>query len=874
VDMPAERVGEPAGAPRWHPDPGVLSTDVHALIGAIGVGVMIYDADGRIVDANPAALELIGFDLAEIEGRRPRPAIPMSILPDGEPIQLDDLPVPRSLREGRPIRDQLVGLRRTDGTLLWLLVSAWPLVVDGEGIGAVATITDHSETREVEQAERTVTSATQVLVRTTDENALLQAMCQAIVEAGDYALAWIGRAENDDARSITMLAGAGAVDYVTEGLVTWSADDERGNGPTGTSVRTWTVQVCDDVHQDARLQPWQARMATFGFGSSVSVPIELGKGDRGVLTIYAPEIHAFEGRSLPLLVDLARDLEYGLRHLHTTEALATSEERFRLLAENTGDVVIVSRDGVIEWISPSIEGNLGWAPTEVVGLSMSEFSHPEDADTRLRVRSDVASGLTNTYRGRVRCRDGSWLWVDVRARAGIGADMVSTMWNTTAEVTAQEALAHAASHDALTGLANRSLLLSELDHSLAASRRSGLPTAVLLLDLDHFKYVNDSLGHAIGDELLCAAASRMIAAVRAGDVVARPGGDEFVVVMRNLADPAEALAVAERLTESFRDPIVVGDAELFSTASVGVAVATSPDQDALDLLREADTAMYQAKEEGRDRVSIFNEELRDSVTRRLHLANELRTALERDELAVWFQPEVGLGDNRVRAVEALLRWHHPSGELYTADRFIETAEETGLILDIGRWVLQESCAHAARWVAARPDHPLVVRVNLSSLQLAEAGLLEDLDEALADSGLDPRRLCVEITETAMLHETSTVRSNMAGIHRRGIRVAIDDFGTGYASLTYLRRYPVDVVKLDRSFVMNVGVRPQDEHIVAGIIELARRLGISVTAEGVERADQAELLRGLGCSGAQGYLYSKAVPPDQLQTILDDDAPMA
>ena len=314
-------------------------------------------------------------------------------------------------------------------------------------------------------------------------------------------------------------------------------------------------------------------------------------------------------------------------------------------------------------------------------------------------------------------------------------------------------------------------------------------------------------------------------------------------------------------------------AELFTTASIGVAIATGPEQDALDLLREADTAMYEAKEAGRDRISMFNEDLRESVTRRLTLANELRTALERDELAVWYQPEVGLGDGRLRAVEALLRWHHPSGELYTADRFIETAEETGLILDIGRWVIEQTCAQAARWVERRPDHPLIVRVNLSSLQLAEAGLLDDLDEALNDSGLDPRRLCVEITETAMLHETATVRANMAGIHRRGIRVAIDDFGTGYASLTYLRRYPVDVVKLDRSFVVNLGIRPQDEHIAAGIIELARRLGISVTAEGVERPDQAELLRGLGCTGAQGFLYSKAVPPEQLEQLLDADAPL-
>ena len=282
--------------------------------------------------------------------------------------------------------------------------------------------------------------------------------------------------------------------------------------------------------------------------------------------------------------------------------------------------------------------------------------------------------------------------------------------------------------------------------------------------------------------------------------------------------------------------------------------------------------MYRAKEEGRDRWSLFNEDLRDTVDQRLRIADELRDAVERGELAVWFQPEVSLIDGSLRAVEALLRWHHPSGELYPAARFIETAEETGMILDVGRWVLRRSCQEMARWLEIHPEHPLIMRVNLSSLQLAEAGLLEDVDDALVSAGLTADRLCVEVTEGAMLHETSTVRTNMTGLNRRGVRVAIDDFGTGYASLTYLRRYPIDVVKLDRSFVTNLTTRPQDEYIAAGIIEMAARLGISVTAEGVEELEQAELLRMLGCTSAQGFLYSPAVPAaDVLEMLAREQA---
>jgi diguanylate cyclase (GGDEF)-like protein/PAS domain S-box-containing protein len=875
----ADPSGDPSGGTGSAARGGILGSDVHNVVEALGVAVMLFDADGGLAEANTVARALFGVAPDETIAERSDGTFNSPFWPDGRPIEPGELPSRRVLRSGEEVIDEVLGFLRRDGSVRWLVVSAWPVVHEGRVEGAVVTLVDHTDEHEVERAERTVSRATQVLVRAVDDDSLLRHMCGTIVEVGQYALAWIGRAEPDADHSVSVIASSGAVGYLTEGLVSWAADDERGNGPTGTCLRERTVEACHDLAHDAAMTPWRDRQLEFGFRSSVSIPFGLGDGVSGALTIYSREIHAFEGRPLSLLIDLARDLEYGLRHLRTTEALAASEERFRLLAENTGDVVVLTRHGVIEWASPSARSALGWVPDEIVGRAFDDFTHPDESPIVRAARAESRAGIRATYRGRVRCHDDTWLWVDARTRPVLDADgqlegsVITTMWDTTAEVTAQEALAHAATHDALTGLANRSLLLAELDHAIATSRRSDLPTAVLLLDLDHFKYVNDSLGHAVGDELLIAAADRMTAAVRAGDLVARPGGDEFVVVMRSLADPAEAVAVAERLIQTFREPIVVGGAELFTTASIGVAVATSPDQDALDLLREADTAMYEAKEAGRDRISMFNEDLRESVTRRLNLANELRTALERHELAVWYQPEVGLDDGRLRAVEALLRWHHPSGELYTADRFIETAEETGLILDIGRWVLEQSCEQAARWIESRPDHPLVVRVNLSSLQLAEAGLLDDLDHALTDSGLDPRRLCVEITETAMLHETATVRANMAGIHRRGIRVAIDDFGTGYASLTYLRRYPVDVVKLDRSFVINLGLRPQDEHITAGIIDLARRLGISVTAEGVERPEQAELLRSLGCAGAQGFLYSKAVPPDRLEAMLDDDAPM-
>jgi EAL domain-containing protein (putative c-di-GMP-specific phosphodiesterase class I) len=331
------------------------------------------------------------------------------------------------------------------------------------------------------------------------------------------------------------------------------------------------------------------------------------------------------------------------------------------------------------------------------------------------------------------------------------------------------------------------------------------------------------------------------------------------------------MQAAWRLVADFREPFLVHGSELFATASIGVTVCSTAMQ-ADDALREADTAMFVAKNQGRDQVTLFSEDLRTVVTSRLHLEGELRHALERNQLVVWYQPEVDLATGAITAVEALLRWRRNDGEVLSADCFIDVAEETGLILDFGDWVLKEVCKQAAYWGQADPGRALTVRVNVSALQLAEGGLIDALDVALADSGLDPTLLCIEITETALLRETSTVRDNLAKIRRRGIRIALDDFGTGYASLAYIRQYPVDVLKIDRSFVTNITSSQHDQQLLRGIVALADALAITVTAEGVENVAQAEALSALGCPRAQGFLYSAAVPPDQITDLLKRPSP--
>lgn len=560
-------------------------------------------------------------------------------------------------------------------------------------------------------------------------------------------------------------------------------------------------------------------------------------------------------------------------HVQAEAELAARERLLAVVLDNAADAMIrFDSDLRVEYVNRRIVEISGIAFADWIGKTFREVGYPSTlADLwDSHHRRVFATGLPTSYEFEIDDADGR-RWYETRVAPEVGPDGVITHIVTTSrDITDQKAsereLLQLANHDPLTGLANRTALKDEITRALAAGARAGRSTALLMVDLDRFKIVNDSLGHAVGDELLRIAAARLERTVRSSDLVARPGGDEFVIVMRDVVHPAEALGVAWRVVDAFREAFEIGDSEMYATASVGVTVS-SPTSETDDLVREADTALYVAKGEGRDRVSVFNEDLRAEVSNRLQLERELRHALDNDELEVWYQPEVDLTTGTVVALEALLRWRHPDGAVRPAGQFIEIAEETGQILDIGDWVLNEACLRAAAWSHLPGGEHLIVRVNVSALQLAESGLLVAVDEALRSSAVDPSRICVEITETALLRETATTRENLTGLRARGIRIAADDFGTGFASLSYLLQYPIDVLKIDRSFVDEITTNDQSRRLVAGIISLADALEITVTAEGVERSEQAAMLRSLSCPGAQGFLYSAAVPPDRVPALL-------
>jgi diguanylate cyclase (GGDEF)-like protein/PAS domain S-box-containing protein len=595
-------------------------------------------------------------------------------------------------------------------------------------------------------------------------------------------------------------------------------------------------------------------------------------GERvGEIAVSAGRLAPEHVRSLERLASQVAHAIEGVKLVEqraTERATGQSEARFRSLVQNSSDLIaVVDESGSFTYLAPSVQAVLGFDPQELIGVRFVELLHSEEKEA---IESAVAAATrstgNHTLELRLRRRDGSWCRLEA-VISNLLADpslrgLVITGHDVTQRRELEEQLSHQAFHDPLTSLANRALFLDRVSNALERSRRTFVRIAVLFIDIDDFKTVNDSLGHAAGDELLVGVAGCLREAVRDADAVARLGGDEFAVLLEGV-DANQAEVVAGRLLESLDRPLVVEGTEIFPRASIGIALGGAGASGS-SLLREADAAMYDAKSAGKGRYSTFRPELHAAANEALALKADLIRAISSNELEVRYQPIVRLATGEIAAFEALTRWQHEERGAISPAEFIPLAEETGVIVDLGRLVLRRACQALADLRSTVPSAAeMRVTVNVSSRQLHGTSIVEDVREALGESRIEPRALTLELTESSLVRDVDDSVARLRELKELGVRLAIDDFGTGFSSLAYLQRFPVDVLKIAREFVQEIGSDEEKARVASAVVRLGSTLSLDVIAEGIETPVQRDQLLALECGFGQGFLFAKPLSYGEL-----------
>jgi diguanylate cyclase (GGDEF)-like protein/PAS domain S-box-containing protein len=617
-----------------------------------------------------------------------------------------------------------------------------------------------------------------------------------------------------------------------------------------------------------------------GHISEVCVPLHDGGQVVGVLNLESVNGVPLTEADLRLMTALAVHVDSAISRARLYIEARESERRYRSVVEGVQEVIFqTDGDGRWTFLNPAWTEITGYSTEESLGLSLYDVAHQDDREWLLGQYGKLISGETPSFQVEVRIitNDGETRWLETRARltdarAVTMAGISGTLTDITERKRAEEALKesqeryrHLAMHDPLTSLPNRALFFDRLESAMTTRERRGNGIAVLFIDLDGFKLVNDSLGHEAGDRLLVIAGQRLARFIRPGDTVARLGGDEFAILLDGLADTRHATRIAERLLEALKPAFIIDAQEVFVSASIGVAISTDGSDRPADLLRSADIALYEAKGAGRATYAVFEPHMSAPVVARLKQETDLRRAIDRGELRLHYQPAYDVMSGRVTGVEALVRWEHPELGLLAPADFIHAAEATGLVVPMGLWALREACQRAIIWHKQSGNQPIIC-VNLSARQLQDPFLIREVSQALEDTGLPPENLELEITESIVMAEATNTRKTLADLKQLGLRIAIDDFGTGYSSLSYLRDLPVDNLKIDRSFVAGLDDDQGSQAIIRAIATLAHELGLVVTAEGIETAEQLAHIRALGIDMAQGYYLNRPVPLDQLNLL--------
>ena len=565
-------------------------------------------------------------------------------------------------------------------------------------------------------------------------------------------------------------------------------------------------------------------------------------------------------------------LRNALESVRMHKDLLQHAETMQVIEDNVSDVIArTDLEGRYIYISPSVTSVCGYGQEEVIGRYVSEFMHPEDARQRLDLQQrSLRSGAEKiTYR--FRHKQGNYLWIEasvqaVRSSTNQVDEIITVSRDITARRAAEEKIEFLAYHDVLTELPNRLLISNRLQQAMACADRDRTKVALLFLDLDNFKAINDSLGHSVGDLLLKEVAARLSGCVRETDTISRQGGDEFLIVMPGLLNTEIAAGLMEKMLSAMHTPFKVLEHELTTTLSIGTAIYPDDGADFDTLLKRADTAMYRAKDLGRNTYRFFDAQMNTEAVEHLTILNGLRRAIEREEFVLHYQPQINLGNGALIGAEALIRWQHPELGLLPPGRFISVAENSGLIVAIGDWVLREACRQGAEWRRKGRDR-LLMAVNLSAVQFKRGNLEQSVLAALQESGLPPSQLELELTESILIHDSEEVLATVKRLKTLGVKLSIDDFGTGYSSLAYLKRFAVDKLKIDQSFTRDMIDDPEDNTIVRAIIQMAQSLGLRTIAEGVEDEQMLTYLRLFDCNEAQGYHIAKPMPAKDFETFM-------
>lgn len=795
-----------------------LSPDLrHLAFESTNAGLILCTADGCCVAANAASAALLGIDL---DNNLPGASLETLLGP------LPTATVEWELRRERP-----------DGDETWLVCRISPPL--GSGKHFVVTLSDISEQKRYRQELlhcTTLDPANALLLVDDDENILRSLVC--LLRSDGY-------------RILTATGGEQALQMLACNEVQVILSDQRMPGMSGSEMLSHAKE----------LYPETVRMVLSGYADLASVTDAINRGN-----IYKFLIKPWDD-------DLLRE---NLREAFDRYELGRKGAQFTRIYENTVDgILITDSESRIHAVNPAFTAITGYAAGEGLGRTPVVLrSGKHDAEF---------------YRGLWRCLlgEGKWTgeiwnrrkngeiypeWLSItviRDQHGHLQQDVGLFTDITEHKQAEEKLRYQAYHDPLTGLPNRLMYTEHLDMALPQAQRREQMCSVMMLDLDHFKNVNDTFGHEFGDKLLILVAQRLGECIRKVDTLARMGGDEFTLLLPLVGDLKDVVRVAEKIIASFARPVPIDGKDLFITPSIGISLFPGDGKDAETLLKNADAAMYRAKEGGRNAYQFYTADMNAQAQQRMALENDLRRALENGELEMYYQPKVALKDGRIVAAESLIRWHHPKHGDVSPGEFIPLAEEDGLILPISEWLLNEVCRQIRRWRDTGLTVPCIA-VNLSGRQFQRQNLPDMLAQTIADAGINPGDLELELTESTIMSNAETNIEMLVLLKRMGMSLAIDDFGTGYSSLSYLRRFPVDVLKIDYSFVRDIATDANSAELVRGVIGMAHGLKLEVVAEGVETTEQLAFLRKHQCDLIQGFLFSKAVPADDFATLVRED----